>query len=231
MTTQREDMAFPRRLVDGYRAFCGGRLSTEQDRYRALAEEGQAPDILVIGCSDSRVSPEVIFDARPGELFIVRNVANLVPPYNPDGRHRAVSAALEFAVNGLKVGHIVVLGHAHCGGISAFADPGAPLSSGDFIGKWMELIRPASNAVGPPEQFPDKRAYLTRLEQASVVGTLTNLRTFPWIAARVAEGRLRLHGAYFGVATGALLVFDPLSGAFRPLAADAHGRALAQPRF
>src|SRR5215475_1219907 len=133
----------PRRLYDGYRAFRAGRLPTEQSRYRELAERGQAPETMVVGCCDSRVSPEVIFDARPGELFVVRNVANLVPPYSPDGLYHGVSAALEFAVGALGVKHIVVLGHARCGGVRAFAEDSAPLSPGDFIGKWMSLIAPA----------------------------------------------------------------------------------------
>src|ERR1700709_2455412 len=123
-------MSFPQRLIDGYDAFANGRLQSEQDRYRELAEHGQTPEIMVIGCCDSRVSPEVIFDARPGELFVVRNVANLVPPYTPDGAQRAVSAALESAVQALRVKHIVVLGHAQCGGIRAFAEENAPLSPG-----------------------------------------------------------------------------------------------------
>src|SRR5215468_12556211 len=115
-------MSLPQRLLDGYATFRAGRLPAEQSRYRDLAEHGQSPEILVIGCCDSRVSPEVIFDARPGELFVVRNVANLVPPYAPDGTHHGVSAALEFAVGILLVKHIVVLGHAHCGGVRAFAE-------------------------------------------------------------------------------------------------------------
>ena len=109
-------MPFPQRLIEGHRAFLGAGLRREQDRYRELAESGQSPEIMVIGCCDSRVSPEVIFDARPGELFVVRNVANIVPPYAPDERAHGVSAALEFGVAALKVKHIVVLGHAHCGG-------------------------------------------------------------------------------------------------------------------
>src|SRR3977135_2747006 len=123
----------PQRLYDGYRAFRAGRVPAEQSRYRELAERGQAPETMVVGCCDSRVSPEAIFDARPGELFVVRNVANLVPPYSPDGAYHGVSAALEYAVTVLHVQHIVVLGHAGCGGIRAFADD-AP--GGDFIGKW-----------------------------------------------------------------------------------------------
>ena len=142
-------MAFPKRLLEGYSAFLSGRLPEEQNRFRELSQGGQSPEIMVIGCCDSRVSPEVIFDARPGELFVVRNVANLVPPYTPDGAQRAVSAALEFAVQALRVKHIVVLGHAQCGGIRAFAEEGEPLSPGDFIGRWMALIAPAAKAVGP----------------------------------------------------------------------------------
>src|SRR3954453_15329618 len=130
-------MSFPQRLIDGYGAFTSGRLQSEQDRYRELAERGQTPEIMVIGCCDSRVSPEVIFDARPGELFVVRNVANLVPPYSPDGTYHGVSAALEFGVGALRVKHIVVLGHALCGGIRAFADEIQPLSPGDVFGRRM----------------------------------------------------------------------------------------------
>src|SRR6478672_3362281 len=133
-------MSFPQRLIDGYGAFASGRLQSEQDRYRELAEHGQTPEIMVIGCCDSRVSPEVIFDARPGELFVVRNVANLVPPYAPDGTYHGVSAALEYAVTRLRVKHIVVLGHARCGGIQAFAETNAPQQVGEFIGKWISLI-------------------------------------------------------------------------------------------
>jgi carbonic anhydrase len=207
----------PQRLLDGYGAFRAGRLPTEQDRYRALAETGQAPEIMVIGCCDSRVSPEVIFDARPGELFVVRNVANLVPPYTPDGAQRAVSAALEFAVQALKVKHIVVLGHARCGGIRAYTEPGEPLSPGDFIGKWMALIAPAAAAAGPETEYGSRDAYLARLEQVSIIKTLDNLMTFPCVRILVERGRLALHGAYFGVAEGALSVLDRTSGEFRPV--------------
>src|ERR671928_309971 len=114
-------MTFPKHLLEGYKAFATQRLPTEQNRYRELSVKGQSPETMVIGCCDSRVSPEVIFDAGPGELFVVRNVANLVPPYAPSGLAHGVSAALEFAVEGLRVRHIVVLGHARCGGIRAFA--------------------------------------------------------------------------------------------------------------
>jgi carbonic anhydrase len=128
---------FPARLVEGYRDFLAGRMATERERYRELARRGQSPAVMVIGCCDSRVSPEVIFDTHPGELFVVRNIANLAPAYTPDGVCHGVFAALEFAVQVLEVGHIVVLGHARCGGIRAFAEHGPPLSPGDSIHKWM----------------------------------------------------------------------------------------------
>ena len=223
-------MAFPQQLIDGYRAFLVSRLRHEQDRYRALSESGQSPQIMVIGCCDSRVSPEVIFDARPGELFVARNIANLVPAYTPDGAQRAVSAALEFAVQALKVKHIVVLGHAQCGGILAYAEEAAPLSPGDFIGHWMALIAPAVKAIGPRGDLP-LEDYLTRLEQASVIQTLDNLMTFPCVRILVERSKLALHGAYFGVATGQLSVWDAASRKFGPVAADEHARMFAQPRF
>lgn len=208
-------MDFPQHLLAGYRAFRAARLPIEQDRYRSLAEAGQRPEVLVVGCCDSRVSPEVIFDARPGELFVVRNVANLVPPYDPSGGVHGVSAALEFAVQALKVKHIVVLGHGRCGGIAAFAAQDEPLSPGDFIGRWMSLIAPAAEAIGPQGERPTAE-YLTALEQASVVHTLENLMTFPCVRILVERQRLALHAAFFDVATGVLSVRDPATGSFAP---------------
>jgi carbonic anhydrase len=208
-------MAFPQKLIDGYNAFAGGRLQREQDRYRELAERGQSPEIMVIGCCDSRVSPEVIFDARPGELFVVRNVANIVPPFAPDGRAHGVSAALEFGVGALHVRHIVVLGHAHCGGVRAFAEEHAPLSPGDFIGNWMKLMAPAADKVARGGLAPAD--YQARLEQANIVNSLANLMTFPQLAKLIDNGSIATHGAYFGVATGELLVLDRASGDFKPV--------------
>src|ERR1041385_6325160 len=193
------DMTFPQQLIDGYRAFLISRLRHEQDRYRALADGGQTPRIMVIGCCDSRVSPEVIFDSRPGELFVARNIANLVPAYTPDGAQRAVSAALEFAVQALRVKHIVVLGHGQCGGIRAYAEPGEPLSPGDFIGKWMELIAPAAQKLGGRHRFASDHDYLTALEHQAMVTTLENLMTFPCVRILVERGKLQLHAAYFAV--------------------------------
>jgi carbonic anhydrase len=208
--------SFPQQLINGYRSFATQRLPQEQSRYRDLSERGQAPQVMVIGCCDSRVSPEAIFDAGPGELFVVRNVANLVPPYTPDGAVHGVSAALEFAVQVLRVQHIVVLGHAQCGGVKAYVQEGEPLSPGDFIGKWMEMIAPAARNVGPRDAMPMDE-FVNRIEKASVIKSLENLMTFPCINILAGRGKLSLHGAYFGVARGELSVLDPATKTFRPM--------------
>jgi len=208
---------FPERLTKGYRSFLGGRFSSERARYQDLAASGQSPTIMVIGCVDSRVSPEVIFDAAPGELLVARNVANLVPRYEPEGtQQHGTSAALEFAVRALKVRHIVVLGHAFCGGIKAFASDDAPLTASDFIGRWMRQIEPAAHAIGP-KNGEGEDAYLRKLEFASVELSLKNLMTFPFVKSTVEKGELALHGAYFGVASGKLLVRNEKTGVFEPI--------------
>jgi len=205
---------FPQHLIDGYRTFASQRLPTEQSRYRELSERGQSPEVMVIGCCDSRVSPEVIFDAGPGELFVVRNIANLVPVYQPDENAHGVSAALEFAVNVLRVKHIVVLGHAQCGGIRAFIDKIEPLSPGDFIGKWMAMF------VKPGEKVEQRshetmQQFVERIEKAAVFRSLENLMTFPFVRNAVERGEVHLHGAYFGVAEGSLFVLDQTAKEFR----------------
>jgi carbonic anhydrase len=223
-------MALPQQLIDGYRAFLIGRLRHEQDRYRELAKSGQSPQIMVIGCCDSRVSPEVIFDARPGELFVVRNVANIVPPYAPDQHAHGVSAALEFGIAALRIRHIVVLGHAQCGGVKAYVEDAEPLSPGDFIGNWMKLMAPAADKVGPRDAL-SPADYLTRLEQANVVNSLDNLMTFPRLRKLIERGEVAVHGAYFGVSNGQLSVRDHTTGKFMQVAADDYTRLFAQPRF
>lgn len=209
-------MRLPFRLREGYQAFRSTRLRVEQARYRDLAEHGQSPEIMVIGCCDSRVSPEVIFDARPGELFVVRNIANIVPPHSPTVGYHGVSAAVEFALVELKVKHIVVLGHAQCGGVRAFADNARTQSPTDFIGNWISLMAPAAAAVGPRAGRPHAE-HLELLEKASVSNSLANLLTFPQLRAMVELGHLTLHGAYFGVATGKLESLDPKTGRFEPV--------------
>jgi carbonic anhydrase len=205
---------FPQQLIDGYRTFTSARLPTEQSRYRELSERGQSPQVMVIGCCDSRVSPEVIFDAGPGELFVVRNVANLVPVYAPDSGTHGVSAALEYAVNVLKVEHIVVLGHAQCGGIRAFIDKAAPLSPGDFIGKWMAMFVKPGEIVEQRER-ESMAEFTERIEKAAVFRSLENLMTFPFVRNAVERGDMLLHGAYFGVAEGSLFVLDQASKKFK----------------
>jgi carbonic anhydrase len=206
---------FPERLTAGYQAFLSGRFPSERSRFRRLAELGQSPDIMVIGCCDSRVAPELIFDAGPGEMFVLRNVAALVPPYEPDAHYHGTSSAIEFAVNGLNVRHIVVMGHASCGGIRSYYDDAEPLAKGDFIGKWMSQINDTAKRLDLSGE--DRQADLRLLELSVVEHSLKNLMTFPYIRQRVEQGQLHLHGAYFGVATGLLFVRDPASGEFVPV--------------
>src|SRR5271163_954620 len=206
--------SFPHQLIEGYRTFTSQRLPTEQSRYRELSERGQSPEVMVIGCCDSRVSPEVIYDAGPGELFVVRNIANLVPTYQPDSGAHGVSAALEYAVSVLHVKHIVVLGHAQCGGIRAFVDKIEPISPGDFIGKWMAMfIKPGE--VVEQRAHETMQDFVTRIEKAAVFRSLENLMTLPFVRSRVESGELQLHGAYFGVAEGSLFVLDKATKQFR----------------
>ncbi len=230
-----EPAPLPERLVEGYQSFLSASFAREQTRFKELAETGQKPRIMLIGCCDSRVSPEVIFDARPGELFVVRNVANIAPPYAPNDDYHGTSAALEFAVMGLRVEHIVVMGHGRCGGVRAYAegelDPyQRPLSPGDFIGKWMTLIEPAAHNT-PMLPNEDIGLYSERLAEASVRQSLMNLRTFPCVKTLEEKGRLALHGAFFDVMSGKLRAMDPATGAFNPIAAESHAAALSQPRF
>ncbi|MCP3393582.1 carbonic anhydrase [Bradyrhizobium sp. CCGB12] len=207
-------ITFPKSLLEGYNAFATNRLPAEQSRYRELSVKGQSPEVMVIGCCDSRVSPEAIFDVGPGELFVVRNIANLVPTYQPDANAHGVSAALEYAVTVLKVKHIVILGHAQCGGIRAFVDKIEPLTPGDFIGKWMQMfIKPGE--VVEQRDHETMAQFVERIEKAAVFRSLENLMTFPFVRKAVESGQMQLHGAYFGVAEGTLFVLDKVSKEFK----------------
>ena len=208
---------FPDHLLKGHANFMAGRYAREKDRIRDLASEGQNPSTMIIACCDSRAAPEMIFDAGPGELFVIRNVANMVPPYEPDGHFHSTSAALEFAVQALKVENIVVMGHGRCGGIRAALDPNAePLSPGDFIGRWITLVEPAARRSGGRGRNETLDDYVERLALLSVQQSIANLRTFPCISILESKGRLHLHGAYFAVATGMLMLLDPQTGQFIP---------------
>lgn len=190
-----------------------GRYSAESGRYVSLAREGQAPETMLIACCDSRSSPETIFDAGPGELFVLRNVANLIPPYEPDGEYHSTSAALEFAVQSLKVKNIVVMGHGRCGGIKAALSNNAPLSPGDFIGKWMSMIGPAAETVASSTLMTSSERQ-TALERISIRYSLANLRTFPCVNILESKGRLTLYGAWFDISTGELWVMNKDTGDF-----------------
>jgi carbonic anhydrase len=201
-----------RTLLDGYRRFRSETYPAQRRRWETLAG-GQEPPVMVISCCDSRVDPATVFDTEPGQAFILRNVANLVPPYEQGGGLHGASAAIEFAVLGLEVRHIVVLGHGACGGVAAAlsgADLGAPGES--FIDNWVAILREARDRVVASGCDDCQHA----LELEAVKVSLANLRTFPWLGEREEQGLLKLHGAYFAIAEGVLHVLDEESGAFAP---------------
>ncbi|MGV8833150.1 MAG: carbonic anhydrase [Devosia sp.] len=205
---------FPDHLLKGHANFMSGRYVREKDRYRELAASGQNPTTMIIACCDSRAAPEMIFDAEPGELFVLRNVANLVPTYQPDGGQHGTSAGIEFAVKGLGIVNIVIMGHGRCGGIAAALNPApSPLHSGDFIGKWMSMLGDL------PKQL-DQNALMTAserqraLERISIRNSIDNLRTFPYVAELEEQGKLAVHGAWFDIASGELWIMDAESGDF-----------------
>jgi len=194
-------------LLAGYRRFREKGWPEQRAVFQSLADTGQSPKVLVISCVDSRVDPAVIFDARPGEMLTVRNVANLVPPYEPDVAYHGTSAALEFGVRVLEVAHLVVLGHELCGGANALLD-GAPANARDFIAPWMSMAESArERALSLRDASPRDRQRCC--EQDVIKVSLKNLMTFPWIAAPVAAGTLRLHGAWFSIRSGELMVLRP----------------------
>ncbi|WP_320202732.1 carbonic anhydrase [Agrobacterium rosae] len=206
---------FPDYLLKGYKNFMGGRYTDERERYRALADTGQKPQTLIIACCDSRSAPETIFDCGPGELFVMRNVANMVPPYEPDGQYHATSAAIEYAVQVLKVKDIVVMGHGRCGGIQAALDPNLePLSPGDFIGKWMNMVKSAAEQIQSNDVMTAGERQ-TALERVSIRNSISNLRAFPFVRAQETAGKVKLHGAWFDISTGELWVMDSKTGDFR----------------
>lgn len=205
-------------LLDGYRRFRQVGWSRQRARWAELAE-GQSPGTMVIACSDSRVDPSAVFDTAPGEIFVVRNIANLVPPFETGGGRHGVSAAIEFAVNNLRVREIVVLGHGQCGGVAAAlsqAFAGAAPGEGGFIGHWVDLLDEARERIVAEHGGTDGDAVVRAMEHEAVKVSLANLRTFPFVAAAEADGRLRLHGAYFAIRDGVLALLDEASGRFAP---------------
>ena len=202
-------------LVSGYHRFRSAGYATQRDRWEELAQ-GQSPKIMVIACSDSRVDPAQVFDTSPGEIFVVRNVANLVPPFEADGSRHGVSAALEFAVTQLQVSEVVVMGHGSCGGVNAamtHAFAGAEPGRGGFIAHWVDMLDEARDRIVAEHGTGPDAIYELELETVRV--SLANLRTFPFIPEREAAGTLKLRGAYFAIRDGVLHVMDE-EGAFAP---------------
>jgi carbonic anhydrase len=204
-------------LIDGYRRFRAQDWARERERWSDLAE-GQSPKVMVIACADSRVDPAQIFDARPGEMFVVRNIAALAPPYETSGGFHGVSAALEFAVTQLDVGEILVMGHGLCGGCAAAltgefdnTEPG----EGHFIADWVRMLDSARDRIRARHAELDQHAFV-EMEREAVKVSLKNLRTFPWILEREQAGGLMLHGAHFSIAEGRLYILDEAEGNFRP---------------
>ena len=211
-------MAHFQALIDGYRRFRENGLGRERERWSRLAE-GQSPKVMVIACSDSRTDPSMVFDANPGEMFVVRNVSALVPPFETTPGYHGVSAALEFAVTQLEVEEIVVMGHGFCGGCAAaltgqfdHADHG----EGHFIAHWIDMLDEARDKVRAAYPEPFGRDAFRAMEHEGVRVSLRNLRTFPWIREREEAGKLALHGAFFKISEGVLYILDETSGAFSP---------------
>ena len=206
---------FPDHLTDRFRRFKFRHFVANQDHYETLAIHGQNPDVMIVSCCDSRVDPETIFSAMPGELFVVRNVANLVPPFETTGKYHGVSAALEFAALNLRVKHIVVMGHSGCGGVRACIDhDAARQTDAEFIRNWMSMLdEPLAELRHnhPNLPGPDMRI---ALEHEAIKTSLANLRTFPCIQALEGKGRIALHGTYFDISTGTLEVLNSATGEF-----------------
>jgi carbonic anhydrase len=202
-------MGFPKSLADGYRRYTG-KISEERGRLEQLAELGQTPTALVIACCDSRLLPQEVFDAEPGALFIVRNVANLVPPYEVEGGFHGTSAAIEYAVLHLRVPHVIVMGHSHCGGIAGYiAHKDEPIAEGDHVSRWLSLLDGADTSAGG-----DGLSHERALEYAAIRTSLANLRTFEALAKREAEGLLVLHGVHVDIGAGRIGVLDEQTGRF-----------------
>ncbi len=207
-------MTLPKTLVEGYRRFVRDRHAPERGRYIQLAERGQAPTAMVIACCDARIDVSAIFDVEAGELFILRNVANLVPNYEPDGKHHGTSAAIEFAVQELKVPHLIVLGHSHCGGIEAYRQKVRnKVPERGFLGSWLTLLDGLKIVESDGFTHGDETAF----ELAGIRSSLVKLRNFPFVRKREETGLLALHGLHFDLATGSLLVLDETDGGFTGL--------------
>jgi len=212
------------RLIAGFRAFHDTYFQQNRALYDRLATEGQSPKVLVVGCSDARVDPAIVTYAQPGDLFVVRNVAAIVPPHEEAGLgYHGTSSALEFGVRGLNVEHIVVLGHALCGGMRALAEgPAEDRSDYEYLHDWVRIAAAARDAVRAELRDAPAETQRRALEQAGVVVSLGNLMTFPWVRERVVAGTLALHGWYFDFTVGELFAYDIVAGRFAPVTGRAY---------
>jgi carbonic anhydrase len=202
------------KLVKGFRQFQTEYFNKDKRLYTRLVKQGQSPEALVIACSDSRNDPALLMRSEPGDIFVVRNVAAIVPPYGPDGNYHGTSAAIEFAVKGLRVKDIVILGHAQCGGIRELAQGSASPNRFEFLSSWIEIGSAARDAVHAGLQDASPEVRLRALEQAVILTSLNNLMTFPWIKTEVEAGRMALHGWYFDMLDGKMLNYDFAKGYF-----------------
>jgi carbonic anhydrase len=205
------------KLVSGYRRYRDGDYEKSRSLIEDLVTRGQRPKIAVVACSDSRVDPAILFQADPGDLFMVRNVANLVPPMEEGGTYHGTSAALEFAVLGLGVEHIVVLGHAHCGGVRHMMESDSGAAGFDYVTPWVSMLSAAHRRVLATMGNADDAARTRACEQNAVLVSLENLTTFPWVRERIQSGELRLHGLYVDIAGPALFAYDWEAGKFLPV--------------
>ncbi len=205
--------SFPATLTDRFRRFKHRHFAPNADQYEELAKYGQSPETMVISCCDSRVDPETIFTAMPGELFVVRNVANLVPPYETDGRFHGVSSAIEFAILNLRVKHLIVMGHSGCGGVKAALDQSAAIQTeAQFISRWMSMLDDARLSVLASTQMRPQAEKQTALEKEAIKTSLANLRTFPLVRELEEKGKLELYGSYFDISTGSLWILNERTG-------------------
>jgi carbonic anhydrase len=205
-------------LIEGYQKFREQHFDSQDTFYADLVRKGQQPKVLMIACSDSRVDPALVMNCQPGDLFVVRNVANLVPPYEQDQSYHGTSAALEFGVCVLGIRHVILFGHTPCGGIQSLLE-NSHKKCGDtgFLNKWMELAKPAHDEIVEHHGHESMDEKVLLCGQYSLVNSLKNLRTFPWLIEKVEQGALSLHAWNFDMANGIIEEYDEVSGGFRPV--------------
>lgn len=209
--------SIPHNLVEGFQRFRAQHFERNDSLYQQLVKEGQTPKTLVVACCDSRVDPALVLDCAPGDLFVIRNVANLVPPSENRAGHHGTTAAIEYAIRILAVEHIIVLGHAHCGGINTLVKTGGVSNPDSYMADWMCLAESARASVMAEMPNASQEEQMRACEQRAILVSLENLMTFPWVRERFENGTLTLHGWYFDIEQGQLLRFNPATNCFEAL--------------